>query len=395
MKGNFEIEIATKFIFDEKAEEKVGDELNKQGYSKLLLVHDDGVFLKESGLLERIKDSLSANKIDFKELTGILPNPRLTTVYEGIDLVKNNQLEFILAVGGGSVCDTAKAIGIGAKVDFDVWHFFEGKEVPMVTIPVGAVVTYPSAGSESSAVTVINNTEKGQKLLVSDSIVRPKYAFMNPKLTFSLPAHLTALGIVDMFSHICERYFSAEKEIGVIDRMAEGALKTIVELGPLALKEPENYEYRSELMWISTIAQNNTLGVGRTQDWATHEIGNELSALYDTAHGATISIIMPAWMKYVCEKRTDRLERFAKKVFDIDGTGKSASELAMAGIRSLEGFFQEMKMPITFVDYGVPTNEIDKLLEGIHFYGKDSSIGGYVRLNRQDCEAIYQLAAGK
>ncbi|WP_265457943.1 iron-containing alcohol dehydrogenase [Enterococcus sp. HY326] len=392
MKGNFEIEIDTKFIFDDRCEERVGECIEELGYSKVLLLHDDGKFLQESGLLDTVVSSLQNSKINFWVLSGILPNPRLTIVEEGISLVKEHQIDLILAIGGGSVIDTAKAIGIGAKVNHPVWDFFEGKAIPKDTVAVSSLLTYPSAGSESSCVTVINNTEKKQKLLVSAPIIRPRMAFMNPRLTYSLPGSLTALGIVDMFSHICERYFSDSDEIGVIDRMAEGALKTIVEIGPLSISEPNNYFYRSELMWLSTIAQNNTLGIGRSQDWATHEIANELSALYDTPHGITISIIMPAWLKYVSRMRQQRVGRFAVKVFDVEESTQELSKQAEEGITALEAFFKKMKMPVSLREYGLTEIDIEALLDGINFNGDDQSIGSYYRLNRNDCREIIRIA---
>ena len=393
MNGDFNIKIDTNFIFNDHVENIVGKELKQINVERVLLVHDGSPFLETSGILDKVRYSLMQEQIEFIELSGILPNPRLSTVYKGIELVKVNKLNFILTIGGGSVIDTGKAIGLGGVVDYDVWDFFEGRKTPKNTIPVGSIVTYPSSGSESSSVTMINNTQSQQKLLVSHDIVRPQIAFMNPKLAFSLPPSLTAMGIVDMFSHICERYFAKETTIGVIDRMAEGALKTIVRLGPDSITEPDNYFARSELMWISTIAQNNTLGIGRTQDWATHLIGNELSAVFDTPHGVTISIIMPAWMKYVSKKRTDRLERFAVKVFDVNPVNKTSFEIVNEGIEAVENFFKILNMPITFQEFEIPVNKMEQLLSGIEFDSKDETIGNYVKLTWDDCKDIYQLAS--
>ena len=276
--------------------------------------------------------------------------------------------------------------------DTDVWEFFTGNAVPEKSLPTGVILTCPATGSESSAVTVVNHTDIGMKLLVSSPVVRPAIAFMNPELTYSLPKFLTACGVVDMFSHVCERYFTPDSEIGVIDRMSEGILKTLVEIGPKVLEEPSNYSYRAEIMWIGTIAHNNTVGIGRVQDWATHEIGNELSALYDTPHGATLSMIMGSWMRYIYKKSPERFARYAKEVFGVEWTKENTLEAAYAGILKTEEYFRSMGMPVSFGDFKVPTDEVEKMLDRIAFRGEDNSIGGIVRLNREDCRRIYEMA---
>lgn len=392
MLQNFDIRIGTQFVFGKGIVCQVGKQLRKKHICRVLIHHDGGKFLYDSGVLDQIEESLQAESITSVELGGVLPNPRLSLVREGIELAKREKVDMILAVGGGSVIDSAKAIALGAATEGDVWDYFTGKKQPVTTLPVAAFVTYPASGSESSAVTVVNNTDEGKKLLVSNEIVRPAIAFMDPALTTTLPNFLSACGVVDMFSHVCERYFSPDEEIGVIDRMAEGILKTIVEIGPKVLKEPGNYSYRADLMWIATIAQNNSVGIGRTQDWATHEIGNELSALYDTPHGATISIIMGAWMRYVYKNNPVRFSRYAKEIFGVDSDGKTAEDVAYEGIIRTEEFFKALGMPTSFKDFNIPTDGIEDMLDRIAFYGEDASIGGIVRLNRDDCRVIYQLA---
>lgn len=359
----------------------------------MLIHHDNGKFLYDTGLLSDIVSQLNMEGIQTSELGGVLPNPRLSLVREGIARVKQEKIDFILAIGGGSVIDSAKAIGLGAAADTDVWDFFTGQRQPDVTIPVGVVLTCPATGSESSAVAVVNNTDAGMKLLISHPVVRPVLAFMDPELTCSLPKFLTACGIVDMFSHVCERYFSPDDEIGVIDRMSEGILKTLAELGPKVLAEPSNYSARAEIMWIGTIAHNNTVGIGRTQDWATHEIGNELSALYDTPHGVTLSVIMGSWMRYVYRKKPMRFARYAREVFGVEWDGTDSLEAAEKGIEKTEAYFQKLGMPISFKEFGIPTDRIEDMLDRIAFHGEDRSIGGIVRLNREDCRKIYEMAA--
>lgn len=392
MLQDFNICIDTKFVFGKDAQNQIGSELKRMGIHKVLIHHDNGKFLYDTGLLKQVKEQLELEGIQSLELGGVLPNPRLSLVREGIALVKKEKADFILAIGGGSVIDSAKAIGLGAVTNTDVWEFFTGNKVPEASLPTGVILTCPATGSESSAVAVVNNTELGSKLLVSDPVVRPAIAFMNPELTYSLPKFISACGVVDMFSHVCERYFSPDNEIGVIDRMAEGILKTLVDVGPRLLKEPANYSYRAEVMWIGTIAHNNTVGIGRVQDWATHEIGNELSALYDTPHGATLSIIMGSWMKYVYQDNPERFARYAREVFGVEWTKENTLEAAYEGIQKTEQYFQSMGMPVSFTDFGVPTGEVEKLLDKIAFCGKYDSIGGIKRLNRDDCRKIYEMA---
>ena len=392
MLQDFNICIDTKFVFGKDAQNQIGRELKQMGIHKVLIHHDNGKFLYDTGLLEQVEKLLEQEGIETLELGGVQPNPRLSLVREGIALAKKEQVDLVLAIGGGSVIDSAKAIGLGAVTDTDVWEFFTGNAVPERSLPTDVILTCPATGSESSAVTVVNNTDVGMKLLVSNPVVRPAIAFMNPELTYSLPKFLTACGVVDMFSHVCERYFTPDSEIGVIDRMSEGILKTLVEIGPKVLEEPSNYSYRAEIMWIGTIAHNNTVGIGRIQDWATHEIGNELSALYDTPHGATLSIIMGSWMRYIYQKSPERFARYAKEVFGVEWTKENTLEAAYAGILKTEEYFRSMGMPVSFGDFKVPTDEVEKMLDRIAFRGEDDSIGGIVRLNREDCRRIYEMA---
>ena len=392
MLQDFNICINTNFVFGKDAQNQIGSKLKQMGIQKVLIHHDNGKFLYDGGLLDQIKKQLSQKGIESLELGGVLPNPRLSLVREGIHLAKKEQVDMVLAIGGGSVIDSAKAIGLGAVSDTDVWDFFTGAEIPKSSLPTGVILTCPATGSESSDVAVINHVELGKKLLVSSPVIRPAIAFMNPQLTCSLPPFLTACGVVDMFSHVCERYFTPDTEIGVIDRMAEGILKTLVDIGPKVLQEPHNYAYRAEIMWIGSIAHNDTVGIGRVQDWSTHVIGNELSALYDTPHGATLSIIMGAWMRYVYQEKPERFARFAKEVFGVQWNGNNTLEAAFQGILKTEEYFRSMGMPVSFWDYGIPTDEVEKMLDQIAFGGEDDSIGGIKRLNREDCRRIFETA---
>jgi alcohol dehydrogenase YqhD (iron-dependent ADH family) len=392
MLSDFDFHIDTKFIFGRKAHTRAGKILSSMGIKSVLIHHDGGDFLYESLLLKNIMDTLSAEGIRIFELGGVVPNPRLDLVYTGIDIARKEDIGLILAIGGGSSIDSAKAIAAGTYYSGDVWDFFTGGAVVEKTLPVGVILTYPASGSESSTVSVINNTAKKEKLLVSSPLLRPKVVFMNPALTFSLPKKLTALGIVDMFSHVCERYFSPEQEIGVIDRMAEGILKTLVRIGPAVLEEPDNYSYRAEIMWIGSMAQNNTVGIGRTHDWATHEIGNELSALYDTPHGITLSVLMGSWMRYVYLRDIPRFSHYAEKVFDIRPDPDNPEKTALNGIESTENFFKSLGMPVSLSGAGIPADNPDKIVKNINFRDVSKSIGGIYKLTAEDVTKILETA---
>lgn len=392
---DFTLKIGTEFIFGHRAEEYVGPRFLSLGITHVLIHHDGGDYLESSGLLQSVRCSLKASGIGYTELGGVKPNPKLSLVRKGVTLARDHGVDAVLAVGGGSVIDSAKAIALGAAGDCDVWDYFTGSTPVERTLPVAVVLTCPASGSESSQVTVINNEQEHVKITLSEPPLRPAFAFMNPALSTTVPAFPTACGIVDMFSHICERYFSADEEIGVIDRMAEGALRTLIDIGSKSLANLADYDLRAQIMWISTIAQNNTLGVGREQDWSTHLIANELSALYDTPHGATLSIIMGSWMRVASERAPMRFARYASEVFGIEAGSLSEAELAERGIRATEAFFQSLDMPISFADFNLPTDGIEQMLDNIDFYGPDNTIGSIAHLNRADCRSIYEMAAGK
>lgn len=394
MMRDFEFWVNTRFLFGKGVHGKAGRVLSQMGASRVLLHHDGGGYLYSTGLLDSVRCDLEENGITVWELSGVKPNPRLDLVYEGIGFVKEHQVDFILAIGGGSVIDSAKAIGAGALYHGDVWDFFTGKALAAESVPVGVILTCPAAGSESGNVCMINHAEKGQKLLASSQALRPVLAFMNPELTLTLPAFVTACSVTDMFSHVCERYFSPDDEIGVIDRMAEGILRTLTELGPALMREPGNYDYRAQVMWIGTIAHNDTVGVGRLQDWATHEIGNELSALYDTPHGVTLSVVMGSWMRYVYRHHTDRFARYAYEVFRVSRK-LEPRQAALEGIYATEAFFQSMGLPVNLKEAGIVHCNIEEMLNRINFRNGNGTIGGITGLDREDVRQILLMAAGE
>lgn len=390
---DFALCIRTRFIFGTGVTDKIGAEIAAMGVRSVLIHHGSGSYLRTNSLLKRIGRDIVAHGIRVTALGGVLPNPRLDTVRAGIRIAKERAVDMVLAIGGGSVIDSSKAIAAGTLYDGDVWDFFSRGVQITAAIPVAVVLTYPAAGSESGTVAVINNAETHRKLLVSAPAIRPTLAFMDPTLTFSLPRRLTAYGVTDMFSHLCERYFAPNQNIGVIDRMAEGIMKTLVEIGPNVLDAPDRYEYRAEIMWIGSIAHNDTVGIGRIQDWATHVIGNELSALYDTPHGVTLSVLMGSWMRYVYADAITRFARYAQKVFDIDGTTASPKEVALQGIEATERFFQSLGMPVSLREAKIRCDQFPEIVSRITFSGEDNAIGGLRRLKADDVRAILELAA--
>ncbi|MGB4004871.1 MAG: iron-containing alcohol dehydrogenase [Halanaerobiales bacterium] len=385
---DFEHQVSTEFVFGKNAELKIGEKLSGYGFKKVLAHHTGDDFLQP--LLARIKGELEKNNIEVFELDGVEPNPRLSLVRKGVEIAREEEIDFVLAVGGGSTIDSAKAIAAGARYDGDVWDLFTGKGKVESALKIGVVLTYPASGSESGNVSVINNTETNEKILISSRHLAPMITFMNPELTYTLPVFLTANGVVDMFSHICERYFSPATYIGVIDRMAEGALRTLVDIGVKAIKNPEDYRYRAELMWIGTIAQNDTLGVGRVQDWATHVIGNELSALYDITHGMTLSAIMPSWMRYVYQNDIPRFARYAEKVFDVKL--EDEEKQALEGIRKTEEFFVSLGMPVNLKELFIKNLDIDKLAASVQYNPATNTIGSIRKLDINDVKNILTMA---
>ena len=393
MLQNFEHCLYTNFIFGKDAEKRVGTELVNRGAKTVLVHHDSGQFLYDSGLLENIKKYLSDAGLHVVELGGVKPNPRVSLVREGITLCKRENVDYILAIGGGSTIDSAKAISIGVHYDGDVWDFFfKGVQPdPRTKLPVAAVLTYPATGSESSTGCVITNEDGYLKRSVGGPFMRPIVTFMNPELTFSLPPYLTACGVVDMYAHVIERYFAPETSVGVIDYMAEAVMRSLLEFGPKVLANPKDYQNRAEIMWIGTVAHNNTVGVGRIQDWASHGMGHELSALYDTAHGATLSIIIPAWMRYVYKSDVARFARYAREVFGVADDPSNQEKVALEGIDKTEAFFKSMNMPVRFSDAKIPTDRIEEMAKKAAT-ARGETLGNFVKLTEADILAIYKAA---
>ena len=384
---NFTYQNSTKIIFGRGTEEQVGEETSR--FSKKILLHYGQGNIKKTGLYDKVIESLKKSGVEFIELPGVRPNPKLSLVREGIRICRENNISFILAVGGGSVIDSAKAIAIGVPYSGDVWDFFIRKAIEKETMPIGVVLTIPAAGSETSKSMVITNEEQNLKLFNSGiEEVRPRFSILNPELTYSLPAYQTACGAVDIMAHVMERYFTQTRDVDITDRLCEATLKTMIKFAPIALMEPENYTARAEIMWAGTIAHNDLLGTGREEDWGSHKIEHGVSALNDMAHGAGLAIIFPAWMKYVYKANINRFAQFAVRVWNIEPSFDSQEIVAMEGIRRLEVFFGDIDMPGSLKDAGIVRSQFDKIAEISTFYGSPGSI---IKLSKKDVIEILNL----
>ena len=357
-------------------------------YSRVLL-HYGGGSIKKNGVYDETMEELEKAGVKVFELGGVKPNPRLSLVREGIKLVKNNNIDLILAVGGGSVIDSAKAIALGAATEEDIWDYFLGKEKVRAALPVGVVLTIPATGSEASMGTVITNEENSLKLSVNHDILRPIFAIMDPTYTLSLPEDQTFAGVMDILSHIFERYFSNTLNVDFTDYLCEGAIKSVIKNAYSLKKDPNDYNARAEIMIAGTFAHNGLMGLGRQDDWASHLIAHQLSALYDTTHGVSLAIIFPAWMKYVYRENLDILNKFALNIFNISDSGKSKERVALEGIEKFQSFLEKIGLPTTLKEANIPRDEFYRMADLATMQG---SIGALKVLNREDVINIYKLA---
>lgn len=390
---NFSYYASTYYEFGKDKEKLVGKMIKSRGYKKVLL-HYGGNSVIKSGLLDNVKNYLKAEEINFICLGGVKANPESDLVYRGIDLCKNNNIDFVLAIGGGSVIDSSKAIAAGALYDDDVWNFFrdEDRKVVEKSLPVGVILTIAAAGSEGSPSMVItdSNTKKKRGNIKTD-VVRPVFAIMNPELTFTLSNFQTGCGIVDIMTHVIERYFSNTKDCIVTDKLCEAVLKSMIESGNRIKKNPKDYEARANIMWASTIAHNNICGVDREQDWASHKIEHELSGLYGVAHRAGLAVIVIKWMKYVSRINPSRFIEFGKNVFDINSDMYINNEdYINEVIINLQNFWVDLGMPCSLSELGYREKDLDYLVSNID-YTKDGYIGNYVKLTKEDVKKIYYV----
>ncbi len=385
---NFIYDNKTTMVFGKDMESNVGEYVKQ--YGKKVLFHYGSGSIKKYGLYEKIVKSLDKENIDFVELGGVVANPRLSLVYEGIKLAREENVDFILAVGGGSVIDSAKAIALGMHYEGDVWDFYSKGIRPKKVLPLGVVLTIPAAGSESSVASVITKEEGELKRGYGDLSLRPKFAILNPELTYTLPNYQTACGAVDMIGHVIERYFTNTKNVELTDRLCESVIKTVINNAPKAIKNNNDYNSRAEIMWAGALAHNGLVGTGREEDWASHNIEHELSAIYDVAHGAGLAVIYPAWMKYVYKHDLERFALFANKVFDVE-VSDNLEDMALKGIQALEEFYQSIGMPIRLGDLNITAENIELMASKISFENT-RDCGNFVKLSHDDVVNIYELA---
>ena len=386
---NFNFYSPTEFVFGKGRENEAGTYVKKYGGTKVL-IHYGGQSAKKSGLLDRVIASLDKEGVPYVELGGVQPNPRDTLVYKGIDLARTENIDFILAVGGGSVIDSAKAIAMGVPYEGDFWDFYSGKSAAKA-LPVGTVLTIAAAGSEGSGDSVITKEDGMLKRGASSPAIRPRFSVINPELTMTLPPYQTACGATDIMAHVFERYFTNTKEVEITDRLCEAVLATMVRETPRVIADPANYEARANIMWAGTVAHTNVVGVGRDQDWNSHGIEHELSALYDCAHGAGLAVIMPAWMEFVYKHDVMRFCQMAVRVFGCNMNYDDPESTAVAGIKAFRRFLHDIGMPINFIELGAKVEDIPVLVE--KFGLGDGQTGGFVKLSSTDVAEIYKIAA--
>ena len=385
----------TEVVFGENSEEQVAALVKKYGGTKVL-VHYGGKSAERSGLLDKICGLLTEGGIAFKKLGGVVPNPRLSLVHEGIKLCREEGIDFILAVGGGSVIDSSKAIAYGVPYEGEVWDFYLGKDKATKMLPVASVLTIPAAGSEMSEASVITNEDGDVKLGYSNNLARPKFAIMNPKRTFTLPPYQTAAGVTDMMMHTMERYFTKDDDMDLTTDIAETMLRSMKDAIFAVLKNPEDYRYRAQIMWGGSLMHNGLTGCGVTDDWATHQLEHELSGMFDVTHGAGLAAIWPSWARYVMHENLSRFVRFAVNVMDIPNDFTDPEGTALKGIEAMERFYHAIGMPINIkelIGKDITDEEIKEMTRKCS-RNYQHTCGQLKVLKAEDMENIYKMARG-
>ncbi len=386
---NFQFYNPARIIFGKGEELNVGKYTAQ--YGKKVLLHYGGGSIKKNGLYDKVIKALKEENIEVVELGGVCPNPVLSLVRKGIDICKKENIDFILAVGGGSVIDSAKAISVGAKVDEDIWEYFKDRKKEIKeTVPIGVILTIPATGSESSTSSVITNEENLFKRSISSTKYIPKFSILNPELTYTLPSYQTACGCSDILSHLMERYFTLVENVDFTDRLLEASMKTVINNAPLAIENPTDYNVRAEIMWVGTLAHNGLLNTGRIGDWASHYIEHELSALYNLTHGAGLSIITPAWMKYVYKENPDKFLQFAHRVFDVDFAYNEKEKTINEMIKRLENWYKSLGLPTRLHEVNIDNSNFEEMAEKC-LVGRGLT-GNFKKLDKKDICNIYELA---
>lgn len=390
---NFTHYLPTHFVFGRGVENQTGEQIKALGGTRVL-IHYGGGSAVRSGLIARVEASLDAAGLAHVSLGGAQPNPRDVKIYEGIDLIRREGVDFVLAVGGGSAIDSAKAMAHGALYDGDFWDFFCGKATPQKSLPKGVVLTMAAAGSESSNSCVITQESTKTKRGLRSELNRPVLAIMNPELTMTLPPYQIACGATDILAHIMERYFTNEPDCDLTDHLCEGTMQAVVRAARTMVANPNDYAAAAQLMWASTIAHNDTLGVGRLSDFASHQIEHELSAMYDCAHGAGLAVVFPAWMRFMLKKpdKVARLAQFAVRVWNCEMDFAHPQKTAQAGIDAYVYWLQQIGMPVNFAQLGAREADIPAMAAKCKRTNPDGTLGNFYPLTTADIEQIYRLA---
>ncbi len=389
---NFEFYTPTKVVFGKGAEMQVGALVKAQNCKKVL-VHFGGNSAKKSGLLDRVFESLKREDIDYISLGGVVPNPRLSKVYEGIELCKKEGVDFILAVGGGSVIDSAKAIGYGMANDCDVWDIYTRKVEVTGCLPIGVILTISAAGSEMSDSSVITNEDGWLKRGFNSNYSRCKFAIMNPELTYTLSKYQTASGAVDILMHTMERYFTQSKSMEITDNISESLMRTVINNAKILMTEPKNYDARAEIMWSGSLSHNGLTGCGSIGDWACHQLEHELGGMFDVAHGAGLAAVWGSWARYVYKSNVTRFAQFAVNVMGVSNDFRNPEKVALEGIKAMENFYHQIDMPTSISELGVrlTDEQIDELSYKCSFKNT-RTIGSFKQLNTEDMKDIYVMA---
>lgn len=384
---NFTYYNPTKLIFGRGTVEKLRDEVPKYG-KKVLLVYGGGS-IKKNGLYDQVVGILNDINAEIYEVSGVEPNPRISTVRRGVDICKKEGIEFLLAVGGGSVIDCTKAIAAGSKYNGDAWDLVIKKALVSDALPFGTILTLAATGSEMNSGSVITNWETKEKYGWGSPLVFPKFSILDPVNTFTVPKNQTIYGVVDMMAHTFEHYFHLDENTPLQDRMCESLLQTVMETAPKLLNDLENYEYRETILYCGTMALNGMLQMGFRGDWATHNLEHAVSAVYDIPHGGGLAILFPNWMKHNLHVKPERFKQLAVRVFGVDPTGKSDEQVGLEGIEKLREFWNSIGAPSRLSDYGIDDSKIDLLVNRAM---KNGEYGNFTRLNAEDTEAIYRAS---
>ena len=390
---NFDYENRTRIIFGKDTHKRIGELIKP--YATRVLFHYGGQSIKKSGLYDDVVKSLNDAGVEYIELGGVQPNPRLSLVREGIKICRENKIDFLLAVGGGSAIDSAKAIAMGVPYDGDVWDFLVTKKPVDKALNVAVILTLPAAGSEASAGVVISEDEKQLKLVYTNNKLRPLFSIMNPELYYTLPEHQIANGICDMMIHIFERYFTNVAHTDLTDGLCESVLKTIMKNGSILLKDKRNYDVWAEVALSGTVAHNGWLELGRITDWASHRMEHELSAIYDVAHGAGLAVMTPAWMRYVYKSNINMFIQFAVNVMGVQSSFRDPEAIVHEGINKLENFFQSLNLPVTLRELGIPDDApFEAMAKKATCFGPEGEmpLGNLRKLYWQDVVEIYKMA---